>query len=169
MIKQRSSQMGKDKHATVKADTAQRVGQRWTPIVAKAGWTAIPNFVFQRAQAIGLDALDIVIVINIASYWWTENNLPFPSKKTIADAIGVTPRTVQKRIAALENAKLIRREPRRSANGANLSNRYHLSGLIAAVTPFAEELLETRAARQAEDAVRLARKGPKRKVETKTS
>jgi DNA-binding Lrp family transcriptional regulator len=47
---------------------------------------------------------------------------------TIAKAIGVTPRSVQRRIAALEAAKLIRREERRISHKGSKTNIYHLRG-----------------------------------------
>jgi hypothetical protein len=87
--------------------------RKWTPTLMKAGWTVLPNVIFERQQAFGLDAIDINIILHIASYWWTKEGKPHPSKKTIATAIGIEPRTVQRHIARLEAAKLIRREERR--------------------------------------------------------
>ena len=76
----------------------------------KAGWTLLPNVIFERQQALGLDPMDVNILLHLASYWWTEESKPFPSKTTIAKAIGVDPRSVQRRIARLEKGYLIRRE-----------------------------------------------------------
>lgn len=35
----------------------------------KAGWTALPNVIFERQRALGLDAIDVNIILHIASYW----------------------------------------------------------------------------------------------------
>lgn len=70
-----------------------------------AGWTVIPSVIIERQQVLGLDALDVNILLHLATYWWTPDNKPHPAKKTIADAIGVEPRTVQRRIAALEKGR----------------------------------------------------------------
>src|SRR5439155_26865166 len=88
-----------------------------------------------------------------------------PSKVTIAKAIGIDPRSVQRRIAALERAKLIRREERRISRDGSKPNIYHLDGLIEAAKPYALEKIEEQKAKAAERAARAARKGkPKLKV-----
>ena len=79
------------------ADGLQVNEKKWTPTLMKAGWTVLPNVLFERQQALGLDPLDINIILHIASYWWSESGKPHPSKVTIAKAIGVTPRSVQRR------------------------------------------------------------------------
>ncbi len=94
------------------------------------------------------------------SYWWTAENKPYPSKASIAAAIGVQPRTVQRRIAALEHAGLIHREERRTSKNGSDTNRYHLDGLIEAVKPYALEKLEVRKQRKAEDENRRKKQIP---------
>ena len=133
--------------------------KKWTPTLMKAGWTVLPNVIFERQRALGLDAIDINIILHIASYWWTKEGKPFPSKRTIAAAMEIEPRTVQRRIARLEAAKLIRREQRRSAVNGSQTNVYHLDGLIEAAKPFALEKIQAREAKALERAARTARKG----------
>jgi hypothetical protein len=140
---------------------------KWTPALMRAGWTVIPNIIFERQQALGLDALDINILLHIASYWWDANNKPHPSKVTIAEAIGVDPRTVQRRIAALEAGKLIRREERRTSPAGSKTNVYHLDGLIAAATPYAHEKLQDIAIAKAARAARARKKGPAKLIVVK--
>ena len=108
---------------------------------------------------LGLDAIDINIILHIASYWWTQETKPHPSKKTIATAMGIEPRTVQRRIARLEADNLIRREQRRSVGNVSKTNIYHLDGLIAAAKPYALEKIQEREAKAVEKAARAARKG----------
>lgn len=133
--------------------------KKWTPTLMKAGWTVLPNVIFERQQALGLDPLDVNILLHIASYWWSMESKPYPSKVTIAKAIGVDPRTVQRRIAALETAKLIRREQRRISKVGSKTNVYHLDGLIAAATPYAIEKVQEREVETAARAARAIRKG----------
>jgi Helix-turn-helix domain len=149
----------------VKASAADQLRvneKKWTPALIKAGWTLLPNVIFERQQAIGLDALDINILLHIASYWWSDSGKPHPSKVTIAKAIGVTPRSVQRRIAALEAAKLIRREERRISRTGSKTNIYHLEGLIEAAKPYALEKIQDRAAKATEREACAARKGKPR-------
>src|SRR6516165_65006 len=128
-----------EKKAPISDEAEIRVNEKkWTPTLWRAGWTALPNVIFERQRALGLDALDINIVLHLASRWWRKGSNPFPSKVTIAKAINVDPRTIQRHIARLEKAKLIRREQRRTKDGSK-TNIYHLDGLIKEATPFAEE------------------------------
>ena len=151
--------------ATAEASELRVNEKKWTPGLWKAGWTALPDVVFERQQALGLDPLDINILLHIASYWWRRDSKPFPSKVTIAKAIGVDPRTVQRRIADMEKDGLVRREERRVVGHGSKTNIYHLDGLIAAAKPYAQEKIEKRARENAERAARAARKGkPKLRV-----
>ncbi|MEI9412731.1 helix-turn-helix domain-containing protein [Mesorhizobium salmacidum] len=124
-----------------------------------AGWTVIPNVILERQKAFGLDAVDINILLHLASYWWHPDNKPHPSKQTIAVAMGIDPRTVQRRIAAMEKDGLLQREERRVSQVGSKSNIYHLDGLIKAAKPFAKEMVQIKKAKIAvKDAMR-ARKG----------
>jgi DNA-binding Lrp family transcriptional regulator len=129
--------------------------------LTEAGWTAIPNVIFQRQRALGLDSVDINILLQLAAYWWTPGNHPFPSKARIAEAIGIDPRTVQRRIAQLEKGALIKRIPRRLASGSSRTNKYDPTPLATAAKPYALEELQEVARRKKEKIEKLARKRPK--------
>ncbi len=133
--------------------------KKWGKTLMQAGWTAIPNIIFERQQAIGLDAMDINILLHLSSYWWESGNKPHPAVGTIASAIGVDRRTIQRRIAAMEKAGFIRREERRIKGKGSRTNLYHFDGLIEAVKPFAQEKNKEIARRQKEDNERVSRKG----------
>lgn len=143
-----------------KADETLRVNEKkWSKPLMDAGWTAIPSVIVERQKALGLDSLDMNIIVHLSTYWWTPDNKPHPSKKTIAEAVGVLPRTVQRRIAALEAAGLIRREERRIAGQGSKTNLYHFDGLIKEALPFAKEKLAERATRDEAKKSSVARKG----------
>jgi len=133
--------------------------KKWTKPLMDAGWTAIPSVIIERQQALGLDAIDINILMHLAVYWWTADNKPHPSKVTIAKAMGVTPRTIQRRIAKLEAGGLIKRQQRRISAKGSKTNIYHLDGLIKAAQPYAKEKREQIEQRDAERKARVARKG----------
>ena len=101
------------------------------------------------------------IILQLLAYWWEPGNLPHPSKATIAAAIGVNPRTVQKRIAAMETAKFIKRIERRTTRSGSATNLYDFSGLIAAAQPFAKEELQEIEQRKKDKAAKLERKRPR--------
>ncbi len=83
---------------------------KWSKPLMAAGWTAMPSVIIERQEALGLDALDMNIVLHMSHYWWTPDNLPHPSVERIAKAVGVKPRTVQKRIKTLHELGIIERE-----------------------------------------------------------
>lgn len=148
-----------EKVVKAEADKLQVNEKKWTPTLMKAGWTVIPNVIFERQQALGLDALDINILLHLASYWWSEGSKPHPSKVTIAKALGIEPRSVQRRIAALEKDGLIKREERRISKTGSKTNIYHFDGLIAAAKPYAEEKIEEQKTKAAIRDARAKRKG----------
>lgn len=114
--------------------------KKWTKPLMDAGWTALPSVIIENQRQLGLNPLDINIIVYLASKWWTAEGKPYPSKSTMAKAMDVHPRTIQKHIAALEGAGYIRREERRTETGSR-TNIYHLDGLIKAAKPFADEKL----------------------------
>jgi len=143
---------------------ASEVEKKWSKTLVAAGWTAIPTVIFERQAALGLDPLDINIILHLASYWWTAGNAPHPSKATIAAAIGVDPRTVQRRIAKLEGAGFITRIRRSLKKGGTTTNQYSFAGLIKAATPFAEERILEKKKRMTEATERALRKKPQLKI-----
>ena len=120
------------------------ITKKWGKAAKETGWTAIPNILLYKQKKIGLDSIDLNIILQLMSYWWQDGNLPFPSKGTIAEAIGISTSTVRKRIKKMEDAKLIQRNERREQNNRSKTNEYDLSPLVDAVRPFAEEELEAR-------------------------
>lgn len=136
------------------------IEKKWTKPLVDAGWTAIPSVIFERQHALGLDPLDINIILHLAGYWWTAGHEPHPSKATIAAAVGVHPRTVQRRIAKLEGAKFIKRIGRSTKRGGTSTNQYSFAGLIKATTPYALERIEDKQKRMAEATARAKRRKP---------
>lgn len=133
--------------------------EKWSKHLMKAGWTVVPNVIFEYQQALGLDALDINILLHIASYWWRPEGKPHPSKVTIARSIGVEPRTVQRHIAAMEAAGFIRREERRIPGVGSDTNVYHLDGLIKAAAPYAADKVDKIEKKKKARAERAVQKG----------
>ena len=123
------------------ANTDLRTNEKkWSKPLMDAGWTALPSVIIENQRQLDLSSLDLNIIVYLASKWWTAEGKPFPSKNTMAQAMNVHPRTIQKHIASLEAAGYVRREERRSDTGSK-TNIYHLDGLIKAATPFAKEKL----------------------------
>lgn len=110
---------------------AEKVLAKWKPLIA-SGFTALPDVIFQNQKALKLKPLDLLILLNLASYWWKPNENPWPSKSTIADTVDVNPRTVQRSIKKMEDLGYIKRIARKATAGDDISNEYDLRGLVKA-------------------------------------
>jgi predicted transcriptional regulator len=138
--------------------TTKENERKWGKELMARGWTAFPSVILERQRALELDSLDMCILLHIARHWWYKDKLPFPEKQTIADCVGRHARTVQRRIARMEERGLIERKERKDPKYGQRSNYYDLGGLVKRATAFAEELKETRAVVKAERARRRTRK-----------
>ena len=150
------------KKAEAEGESLKLNEKKWSKELMAAGWTVIPNVILERQKAFGFDALDINILMHLAMFWWHPENKPHPSKKTIAAALGVAPRTVQRRIAQMEADGFLKREERRISNVGSKSNVYHFDGLIKEAKPFAKEMVQLKEAKTAaRDALRAKKGKPK--------
>lgn len=138
----------------------QESRKKWGNELIEAGYTIFPSTLLRRQSALGLDPIHVNILMLMFTYWWTADNLPYPSKNTMAEAIGVDPSTVRRRIKQLEELKFIKRIERRKANDRSDTNQYSFKGLIKALKPFAEEEIEAKDAAKLAKAKRMARKKP---------
>ena len=100
---------------------------KWGKTLIAAGFTALPDVIFQYQKALKLKPLDVLVLLHLASYWWKPNENPWPAKGTIADAIDVDPRTVQRSIAKMEALGYVQRIERKAKAGDNLTNQYSLT------------------------------------------
>lgn len=132
-------------------DTNKVLEAKWGKTLIAAGFTAIPDVIFQSQKALKLKPLDVLILLHLASYWWKPSTNPWPAKGTIADAIDVDPRTVQRAIKKMEDLGYVKRIFRKAKAGDNLSNEYDMRGLLKAAKGLAEAKIALRAKRAAED------------------
>ena len=72
----------------------RQLKDRWGDELVEAGWVGLPTTLLERQRALGLDAIDVTIILHIAKHWWDAGSLPFPSKRSIAQMMGIHPRTV---------------------------------------------------------------------------
>jgi hypothetical protein len=97
----------------------------------KAGFQVIPNVLFRAQQYLGLDSIDVVILLNITVHWWGANSLPFPSPAIISQRMGVSRRTVERRLEILERKGFLKRlKPSVPAKGKPKVRKFELTGLV---------------------------------------
>jgi len=127
-----------------KRENLRRNEEKWTVTLMDAGWTAIPSILLEKQHAFGLDAIDINIILHLARHWWRKDNPPYPSKKTIAECMGIDISTVRRRIATMEKKGLVRRIYRNDPRYGQQTNAYKFDGLIEKATPYAQESIDER-------------------------
>lgn len=141
----------------------------WGKSVVSHGYAGVPAILIRSQGRMNLSPMQFNIIIQLLEYWYDASRPPFPTKKDMADRMGVTVRAIQNNIALLEKAGLIRREMRRTAAGDYDSNIYHLDGLIEKVCSlepdFAREKDAKKALRQARSDAQLS--PLRRRVRTK--
>jgi len=79
---------------------------------------------------LGLNATQLVILLQIADHWWHMENHPFPSKATIGERLDLSARQIQRHLTELEKGGFIKRIERKAKHKGQLSNYYDLSGLV---------------------------------------
>jgi DNA-binding MarR family transcriptional regulator len=101
----------------------------------------LPDVLLRCQRFLELESMDLVILMNIAMHWWDYHDLPYPRPSAIARRIGVSTRTVERRIAHMEERGLLVRLPSENLNGRTV-RRYDLSGLVQKLRKYARTYLD---------------------------
>jgi DNA-binding MarR family transcriptional regulator len=104
--------------------------KKWGEDVMKLGFCMIPSLIFRAQRRLGLNPTQLAILLQLADYWWEADNKPFPSKQSLSERLGIGTRQIQRHIADMEVAGLVKRIERRGDDNRKLSNHYDLSGLV---------------------------------------
>jgi len=127
--------------------------RKWGKITLDVdGWTAIPNILLERQQALSIDAVKLNILLVLLKHWWEKSKMPWPSKATIGEIVGRDKSTVQKHLKEMERRGLVKRNSRYQSAGGQTSNEYDLTGLITQLKALAKEEQRERKKREDEDA-----------------
>ncbi len=137
--------MSEKENPAEQAKTLKGLEHKWGKQTLEVdGWTAIPNILLTRQQALGIDAVKLNILLVLLKHWWDKPAMPYPSKTTIAEIVGREKSTVQKHIKEMENKGLLKRKGRFHSAGGQTSNVYDLSGLIEQLKALSKEELKIR-------------------------
>lgn len=118
----------------------QESRKKWGSAVIDEGFSIIPSVLLRAQQRVGVNATQLAILLHIIDFWWEEDRRPHPSKATLAERLGISPRQVQRHIAEMEKAGLIKREMRILPGKGRSSNFYDLSGLVAKLAAIAPDM-----------------------------
>jgi hypothetical protein len=105
--------------------SASRFERDWGRVIGPVGYTQVPEVLLVNHRRIGLSTLDLVVVLVIMRHW-RPGKPCWVAKTTLAAIVGVTPRAVQRRIAAMDKKGLLRRTERKHRYGDSDTNLYDL-------------------------------------------
>lgn len=132
--------------------------EKWGESVVAAGWTPVPNVLIRGQRALGLTPMDLSVLLQLLTYWWKKDNLPYVGKRAMAAAIGVDERHVRRRLKALQERGYISVERRKGHHGGDATSAFRFDGLIEAMTKLAVPEVERIAERQAKRTRRFAKR-----------
>ena len=118
--------------------------KKWGKQVIDQGFCIIPSILFRAQERIGIDPNQLNVLLQICDYWWDHKRRPYISKETIAKRVGLSARSVQRHMAELEKAGLLRRVERRATNGGRQANEFDLSGLVEKLKKIAPDFEEAK-------------------------
>ena len=140
--------------------TLRESERKWGEPAIAAGFTVIPSTLLAKQHALGLDCIDIVIILQILKHWWHKENAPFPSQVQLAKTMGTNLSTVKRHLTRLRELGFITWSARSNKHGGQAANAYDLSGLIQHVHNFAVEEIEGRKREADARKARARRKKP---------
>lgn len=129
------------KSAGTPAVTEKILNQKWGKDTMAANYAVVPSALLRGQARLGITATELAILIHLIDHWWKPDEMPWPSKKTLAERLRVGAKTIQRAMARLEEEGLIKRESRFHNTGGRASNRYDLAPLVDRLKPIAKDLV----------------------------
>ena len=115
---------------TAKSDTRKASEKKFGKPVMDVGYCITPSMLMKAQARLGLNPVQFNIIMQLLDQWWTAERRPWPTKALIAERMGMSPRQVQRQVAELEGAGLIKRIGRTRPGKGKTSNEYDLTGLV---------------------------------------
>jgi hypothetical protein len=129
-------------------NSSRLVADRWTPNLARGGWTPIADFFLDNYHRLPkpLKYSEAMFVIHVMRHKW-DKNAPYPAFKTIATRMGLTPEAARLLARSLEKKGYLHRQMR-----VGQTNRFHFNSLFAALEQLmANDAIEKIAKQRRED------------------
>ncbi len=114
-----------------------QIAVRFGDDILQAGFTAIPNLVLNRYSALGITPGEMMFIIHVWQYWWTEKD-PYPSLKTISSKMSVSRRQVSNYTQSLKSKGYLLVHERLDPEFGQVTSEYDFAPLIRAITGDAE-------------------------------
>jgi hypothetical protein len=72
------------KEASKKASSTERI---WGKAVYKHGYTGIPSILIQAQKRLGINAMQMNIIVQLLDYFFEPSRKPFPTKRELSNRI----------------------------------------------------------------------------------
>mgnify|MGYP005752297273 FL=1 len=114
--------------------------RKWGKETMAANYTVIPCALLRGQARLKIGPNELAVLIHLIDHWWQPEAMPWPSKKTLAERLGVSTKTVQRAIVVLEEEGLLLRKERYHKAGGRTSNEYDLTPLVARLKDIAKDM-----------------------------
>jgi len=114
-----------------RANLSGRLAKRFGDLLA-AGYTALPNALFEYQAALGLGDGELLFIQQLWSYWWGDVP-PHPALPTLAARMGKSVRQLQYYVERLRRVGILRVIERYDSCGRRLPNGYDLQPVLEAL------------------------------------
>jgi len=118
--------------------------KKWGKAVMAHGYCIFPSILLRAQGRLGVNAQEMIVLLQLAEHWWKAGNKVYPSKEVIAQRIGLSAKQVQRHVKRLEELKLVQRRERYRSGGSRTTNEYDLSGLVAKLKAIEPEFAEVK-------------------------
>lgn len=113
-----------------KSDTRKASEKKYGKPVMDLGFCIVPSLLMQAQARLGINPVQFNVIMHLADIWWDAGHRPWPKKQLLAERMSMSERQVQRQIAELERAGLVKRIGRTRPGRGKTSNEYDLSGLV---------------------------------------
>lgn len=117
---------------------------KWGKASLSLGWVAVPTTLLFLQSQLGISPTGLNVLLQLMMHWWKEGELPHPSQVSIAERMGISPRTVQRELNVLVAQGLLKKKPtpvrHQKYRGRNL---YDLSPLVTKLNEFSPALVHS--------------------------
>ena len=117
---------------------AYRLVVRFGAEIMEEGFTSVPNLVLNQYAALGITGAEMLFIIHVWQFWWSERENPHPASRTLAERMGVDQRTIRNYTASLEAKGFLATRERIIPGEGQRANVYDFAKLLKAVTKAAK-------------------------------
>ena len=70
------------------------------------GFCVVPSLLLRAQPRLGPNPTHLAVLMQLCDYWSDNDRKPYPGKRALGERLSLSPRQVQRHIAALESAGL---------------------------------------------------------------